>query len=590
MNRRLRHLALATGVWLAVESVAVAQCAADRIKPGATLFGIPLGEHVKIEGRALPNGVLRVERLRIRDAAEQIRVESQITNVDQDGAVLHVLGFRVTVPAGARLLDGDRPLAGPYVLQVGQRVEVRGLRQSDGSIEATRIRRSPVAGTPREEIEAKIERIYQKSAFAMLGRCLVFDPAARITDERSGRTTNSTGRLRRDDDEQQIEAVRLGDWGTLGGRFEGAYADHVNTDLNDVPEKTSEFSSAFQVDVAADIGAHVQAYSKVQVLRDFAFDPSLRLPGEIRVKEANLMVRDIGGTPVSLQVGRLRLRDSREWFSDDYLDAASLVVRDDKTNIQVGMSKGISFGAGPRSRSDERQLFAVASYEFSRAFEVGTQFLARRDRTRKEQPVWSFFEVSGRVDQAVRYWGNVALRRGRRDDGTKLGGWAFDTGATLRPWDGGPSFTVSYAIGSGDRTPGDGVDNLYRQTGLEDNETRLGGVKRIQTFGELLDPELSNLRVLSVGLGWRWSAASFDAVHHVYMQDVPRTRATSSNLALRPTGQYGVFGHEVDTVLTMRLRHGVDVTMVSGFYVPTPAQSGPYRPAFFWKPQVQVYF
>jgi alginate production protein len=284
------------------------------------------------------------------------------------------------------------------------------------------------------------------------------------------------------------------------------------------------------------------------------------------------------------------VRDSREWFSDDYLDAASLVVRNDKTNVQVGISKGIAFGAGPRSRSDERQLFAVASYEFSRAFEVGTQLLARRDRTRKERPMWSFFEVSGRVDQALRYWGNVAFRRGRRDDGTKLGGWAFDTGATLRPWDGGPSFTASYAIGSGDRTPDDGVDNLYRQTGLEDNETRYSGVKRIQTFGELLDPELSNLRVLSLGLGWRWSAASFDAVHHVYMQDVPRTRATSSNLSLRPTGQYGVFGHEVDTVLTVRLRHGVDVTIVSGFYVPTPAQSGPYRPAFFWKPQVQFYF
>lgn len=586
----LPRLLLGTVLAGAVASQAGAQCAGDRLKTGATLFGIPLGEHVKVEGRQLPNGILRIERLRIRDADDQVRVESQIKAIEDDRTVLRVLDFKFHLDDGTRYLEGDRPLPGASALGVGQRVEVRGRRQPDGSILANRVRRSPLAGTPREEIEGNLERVYQKNAFSVLGRCMVFDPAARIVDERSGRTTQSTGRLRRDDDEQQIEAVRLGSWGTLGGRFEGAYADHINTDLNETPEKESELSSAFQVDVAADVGRLVQAYSKVQFLRDYALNPSLRGPGEVRVKEANLMIRTGARSPLAFQVGRVRLRDAREWFSDDYLDALSVVVRDDKTNIQAGVSQGISFDSGSRSRSDERQLFAVGSYEFTRAFEVGAQVLARRDRTRKERPVWTFFEVSGRVDQSTRYWGNVALRRGQRDDGTRLKGWAFDTGVIVRPWDGGPSLSASYAIGSGDRTPNDGVDDVFRQTGLEDNETRLAGVKRIQTFGELLDPELSNLRVLSLGLGWRWSAASFDAIHHIYMQDVPRKRATDSNLSLRPTGQYGVFGHELDTVLTMRLRHGIDVSIISGFYVPTPAQALPYRPAFFWKPQVQFFF
>ena len=55
--------------------------------------------------------------------------------------------------------------------------------------------------------------------------------------------------------------------------------------------------------------------------------------------------------------------------------------------------------------------------------------------------------------------------------------------------------TLSYAIGSGDRDPQRGADRSFRQTGLQSND------EEYRTYGELLRPELSNLRIPTVAVG-----------------------------------------------------------------------------------------
>ncbi len=71
-----------------------------------------------------------------------------------------------------------------------------------------------------------------------------------------------------------------------------------------------------------------------------------------------------------------------------------------------------------------------------------------------------------------------------------------------------PSVTLGYALGSGDDASTSDVDESFRQTGLQDNSAKFNGVTRLKYYGEVLNPELSNLSVLTAGVGIRPSPRS----------------------------------------------------------------------------------
>lgn len=566
---------------LAAVGVASSASAADGPR---TLMGVGPGTLVRVEGRTARDGRMTVERVRAKDSGDQIRIEGQIASMEEEGRKLRLLDFIVAVPADARVLDGDVRLDGPRVLRVGDRIEVRGTPASRNQVTANRVRRSPRVGSPRDEIEAPLDRVLDGRTFEVLGRRMQLARGATFVDERS--RAPRTRRLRRDDDEQQVEAIRLGSWGVVGGRIETTYAEARNADLDATGDRASDVQSVLRVETSARLGSRALAYAKVDGTASYELVPARRTPGDLLVKEANLTLQVVG--PAALQLGRVRVRDPFEWFADDYVDAARLTLDTSRTNAEVGVSYGLSAPASGRSRSDERQLFASASHEFSRAFTVAVRTLVRDDRTRREQPRWLFTQVYGR-SSAFRYWGNAAVRRGRSQT-TTFAGWAFDAGSAVRLGAAGPTLTLGYAAASGDRDRSDTIDRTFRQTGLEDTETRLAGFKRLHTYGQLLAPDLSNLRVTTLGVGRQWSAVSLDVAHHAYWQDIPRRTPTSSSLGLRPNGDGGVLGHEFDGLFTLRLGNGVDLSIVGGGFVPGPAQGAAAKPALFVRPQLQWFF
>ncbi|MGI6657130.1 MAG: alginate export family protein [Desulfobulbus sp.] len=101
-----------------------------------------------------------------------------------------------------------------------------------------------------------------------------------------------------------------------------------------------------------------------------------------------------------------------------------------------------------------------------------------------------------------------------------------------------PSLTVGYALGSGDRKGGS-VNRTFRQSGLQDNTCRFNGVEDFQMYGEVLDPELSNIGITTLAVGIRPSArSSLDLVHHLYRQDVGVSgRLPGARIRARATGK-----------------------------------------------------
>ena len=149
-------------------------------------------------------------------------------------------------------------------------------------------------------------------------------------------------------------------------------------------------------------------------------------------------------------------------------------------------------------------------------------------------------------------------------------GWAVDLGST---WEFHEhfAFTAGYAKGQGDDR--DSVtDHTFRQSGLNDNNGKFAGVTSFRYYGELVDPELANLEIMTAGLGWLPTRGiSLDLVWHDYRQDELNTRLVDSDLDKRPNGRHKHIGSELDLVFGWRSEYNLDVEIVAAWFRPGKA-------------------
>ena len=185
----------------------------------------------------------------------------------------------------------------------------------------------------------------------------------------------------------------------------------------------------------------------------------------------------------------------------------------------------------------------------------------------------------GEAGEQLKYWADAAFVGGDpgvdndQPNADDLRGHGLDAGATYvleGPLE--PSFTLSYAFGSGDSDPDDGTDRNFRQTGLQDNNARFNGVTSFKYYGELLEPELSNLKIFTAGVGVRPSRkTSIDLLYHRYRQDVAFDELRDSNLDEDPNGDSRALGEEIDLIVGVRKWHDIDVEFIAGHFSPGDA-------------------
>jgi len=149
------------------------------------------------------------------------------------------------------------------------------------------------------------------------------------------------------------------------------------------------------------------------------------------------------------------------------------------------------------------------------------------------------------------------------------------TWAARLPWR--PALTLAYAFGTGDAGSGHGTDRAFRQTGLELDRDRFRGVARFQTYGALLDPELSNLHIVTGALGFRFlPASSLELIYHYYRQAQPATFLRNAGLDGHLTGNSRALGQELDAVLSLREWEHVDLQFVGALFYSGSAYQHPH--------------
>jgi alginate production protein len=387
-----------------------------------------------------------------------------------------------------------------------------------------------------------------------------------------------------DPDEPPETRYRLAPFLTFGAEIQLEYEYRKNLHLDDRRDNeaavfTPELSLAFSFDP----DPRVQAFLNVALTGDVVLkrDRERSRPEEVELelKEAYVWLRS-PESGLSLQVGRQRFEDERQWLYDAELDAVRLWYEYGGLTLELsasreGLVRQDVLSTADRDRINNYMLYG--SYRFREELTLDAYAIVRDDRDAdRRRPVFLGLRSWGEPLPDLDYWLELAYVGGR-DGANRVRGWGAELGATYElqvRWK--PGFTLGVAFGSGDRDPDDGTDGNFRQTGLQENEGDFGGVADFRYYGEVLDPELSNLVILTAGVGLRPTEHfSLDLVYHYYLQHRASPALRDARLDAEPSGRSRRLGSEVDFVLGLEgLWNRVDVLAGVGYFMPGAAFPG----------------
>ena len=148
----------------------------------------------------------------------------------------------------------------------------------------------------------------------------------------------------------------------------------------------------------------------------------------------------------------------------------------------------------------------------------------------------------------------------RRDvEGSAEGFLASWTPAQFDEW----TLILGHARGSGDSNPDDGRDESFRQTGLQGDS---------ESFGELYQPELSNLSIDIIGIAWEFSdGIELALISYDYQQRERAEEMRDVSIEVDTTGDSRDLGREIDMVLTVDARPGMELILTLAEFDPGKA-------------------
>jgi alginate production protein len=373
---------------------------------------------------------------------------------------------------------------------------------------------------------------------------------------------------------------------TLGGEYEAefGYLRQRVFDEDD-PSRPDRFGMehALELEAFYTLGEPLSFFAQVQAVLEEDPDPQREsYDSYVEFSELWIASEDIAGSDVSLDFGRLDFEDERRWWWDDEVDAVrlswepaeaveiSLAVgqqlfsdRSDRYYVEPDKDEVLRvIGQASWGWRTDHVLELFASYQDDHSSDQlgeGADLEEEREDDSDADLTWLGARAMGVFGLGERgllgYWLDTALVRGsekelvdrggpdedveRRD----ISGTAFDVGASwILPFDYAPRLFAGYARGSSE----------FLQTGLQANEAGFGGVERFPSYGLLLDPELSNISVVTAGVGVSLlRSSSLDLVYHHYQRVDPERPLHDERLEATLDERHHNLGHGVDVVLAL---------------------------------------
>lgn len=412
--------------------------------------------------------------------------------------------------------------------------------------------------------------------------------AATPNNEKNGGTTL-------DIDSPPKTRIQLTPTLSLGARAELEYTLERNFNLDrDNPEDLSVYQPILSLALSYTPAEYFTGFLNIEPSRTIVSDEENKRQDETRleVKQAfikfNTIFRDS-----SLKIGRQRFKDEREWLYDDELDGVRLLYAFSDFSFDLSVSEKKNQDLLNDNDDESVTNYVInGRYMPDKNTEFGLYGFARDDKTNaQDSSILYGLHLHGELVDDLDYWFELAHVRNKagtpkiRGFGTDLG-FTYKFGLPLKP-----SITLGYAFGSGDDDPFDDEDNNFRQTGLQDNQAKLNGVTRLKYYGEMVDPELSNLVISTIGIGIRPTRKiSIDIVYHDYHQAVVSDVIRDSEIDEDPNGINRRLGGEIDLVAGYRFKPHHKGSLTLGYFRPGEAFPDINDPVLFAEFEVRYEF
>ncbi len=546
--------------------------------PAQSLADVEVGHWVQIKGVFGSDGVMVAEEVELRPAEKNEVILSSI------GKRLSTTRFLIH---GQELHTSEKTRLRKISLGglVGERVKIEGRWKGPRNFSCRSI---SLRDPGRDRIVGRVDAIDELSGGARSFRVMSFD--VRASAETAVEVESSLEQLeliaprfvpqakdagRRDDDDDLPGTIRLSENLTFGGQLEWKSDRESNYDLDaDSAEDRTDHAPSLRGEVVYRYSEDLYflgGFRQTWLFRNDE-DRSRRSDANTRLNEAYGYWRNVRGLGVDLQIGRQDFDEQREWLYDQNLDAVRVIVDRNSWRGEFSYSTTLS-GGSPLDESARNWIAYVSNNDRKR--HLAAYWIDRNNRRDSGgHPVHFGVRALGEWFEDHLSWAEFAVLRGETG-GRGNSGYGFDLGSTWSPngkdsW----NFTAGYAMGSGDSSAA-GTNGNFAQTGLNDNNGRLLGVTSFRYYGELVDPELSNLSILTLGVGRRLgTASSIDLLLHKYDQVEAFASRLDANIDRNPDGVHRDLGWELDLVFGSRAFKDWSFEVVLGAFHPGAAYPG----------------
>ncbi len=535
-----------------------------------------IGHWVRLKGTVGSDGRWIASAAELKPADKYEVLIGSVTQNSRDWSTFQLLGLPVSV--SERIANKSLPAKSPG----GLRLKVEGYYRGVHKFSAREIKlRNP----GRDSLEGRIDEIESVDGGRVLTimsvRCYLPDAVELEHDgalsdflpiEPRGDLTakQSTQKGAIDEDDEIPETIALAENLHLGGSVEwrSTMEDEFNLDETDAEDRVDHELSArarLRWIPRSDLQAVVTFRHSERWRRDDDAGRSTR--GESRLSETYLWWTEPFDLDLDLILGRQDFDDPREWIYDQDLDAARISLSRPLVHAELSVSKTLSNGS---TRDENTTNFIAYLSNNNQDRHLAGWIVDRRDHTGlKDSPIHFGLRALGDWIPTTESWAEFSVVKGFRDK-VDYDGMGWDVGSTWSPeWLGPFDVTAGWAFGAGDDASSASRDESFIQTGFQDNNGRFGGVTSFKYYGELFNPELSNLSVYTLGIGARIAKrTSLDLVWHMYSQDVASMTIRDSDLGMDPSGMSSDLGTELDLILGMRQFKSWDLEIVAAWFSP----------------------
>lgn len=506
------------------------------------------------------------------DKSDKVEVTAPVEQ-STDGA-LRLLGRAFAIDAETAFEDEDKRAVAAFTPAPGDWVRIKA-RSRDDELRARTVR--SMAARDQFKVTGEVRRLDEDAhSLDVGGIALQLAQDVDLTMLGARDPHDPLSLFLADDQRAVAFGLPLSESVRLGGQvsLEGEWDDEFDLDDARARDRTKPAVRA-KADVLwlmDDVGSYL--LGEVTAGRD----DTLRQNGDdthdetLEVSRAFVSLRAAEG--LQLLAGRQDFYEDREWLYDEVLDGVRGVLRTGSLQWELGAAMGRDFAAAVNEAEDTGVLVGDVRWQVDPVWEVGAYVLQRTDTTAADfEPLLYGVRSLARPRLGLGHWLELGAASGSAG-GRDIRGHAVDAGVLWTfdaPWR--PSVGAGFAFGSG-RADGASTQG-YRQSGLQDNNGKLGGVTSVRYYGELLDPELANLTVTTLCAAVRpLRSASVSLLFHTYQQDVASTTLPATELRVAPTGASRDLGHELDLVIAYRFERNLTVELTAARFTPGDAFAG----------------